>query len=500
VGSPAAAPGVLAAGALEGAGAPALPAVRLGLATSQGRALLRGTVLGGDRGAALRAPVSALAGPSQASPKSAGRALGGSQLEYFAVNASPRARGRVVVVPARSGAGAGPALAARAAAAADAGARALVICEPDPKQPLAAIPDGAAPIPVIGLRGAAAERALELTPHDGGLAFLSVPEHRTAPGATIAARSSSRGPAYSLAPKPDIAAPGTATLPGHGGAGAVVAGTSVAAARAAAAAAKVHARRPAARPDDLAAALVGTARPLGPPLATGAGELRPAAALAAAALVEPSTLALPRQRDHAAFTVKRMLTVRNPGTAKVKLKLTATVAGLKATVAPARLALRAGGEARVALAVAATGTGRPAGYATGRITLTGAGAPVSGVLGLPIGPPPPARLGPLSLTPSAAQARGVRFTAGAVTARGGIRAVEPLGSMRLQLVNSAGKTVRELTPAGGATDLLPAEYAYTLTSSARNGLAKGSYRFVARARGPAGGPELVRKSPSFTVR
>jgi hypothetical protein len=67
-------------------------------------------------------------------------------------------------------------------------------------------------------------------------------------------------------------------------------------------------------------------------------------------------------------------------------------------------------------------------------------------------------------------------------------------------VNSTGKTVRELTPAGGATDLLPAEYAYTLTSSARNGLAKGSYRFVARARGPAGGPELVRKSPSFTVR
>ena len=58
----------------------------------------------------------------------------------------------------------------------------------------------------------------------------------------------------------------------------------------------------------------------------------------------------------------------------------------------------------------------------------------------------------------------------------------------------------ELTPQGGALDLLPGEYAYTLTKSARAGLAKGSYSFVARARGPAGGPELVRKSPSFTVR
>ncbi len=502
VGSPAAAPGVLAVAALEGGGAPALPAVRVGLATSEGRAMLRGTVLGfgaGPRGP-VRAPVAALAGPSQASPKAAGRALGGSALEYYGVNASPRARGHVVVVPARGGAAAGPAVAARAAAAAAAGATALVVCEPDPKGTLMAIPDGASPIPVIGLRGAAATRALELTPHDGGLAFVSLPERRTGRGTTTAARSSSRGPAYSLAPKPDIAAPGTATLPGTGGPGRVVAGTSVAAARVAAAAAHIHARRSAARPDDLAAALVGTARPLGPPLATGAGELRASAALAAGALLEPATLALPRQIDGAAFTITRTLTVRNPGTATANLSLSASVGSLRTTVTPAQLALRPGGVARVKLEVVAGGTGRPAGYLTGHITATGAGARVSSLVALPIGQPPPARLGPLTLTPTAARARGVRFTAGAVTARRGIRAVEPLGNLRLELVDAAGKTVRELTPPGGATDLLPAEYAYTLAAGTANGLAKGSYSFVARARGPAGGPEIVRKSPRFTVR
>jgi hypothetical protein len=60
--------------------------------------------------------------------------------------------------------------------------------------------------------------------------------------------------------------------------------------------------------------------------------------------------------------------------------------------------------------------------------------------------------------------------------------------------------VRDLTPPGGETDLLPGEYAYTLTKSARDTLASGRYSFLARGRGPAGGPAAVRKSPSFTIR
>ncbi|MEA2430215.1 MAG: hypothetical protein QOI19_688, partial [Thermoleophilaceae bacterium] len=225
VGSPAAAPGVLAVGALDGGGAPALPEVRIGLATSEGRALLRGTLLGGsDR--AQRAQIATLAGPSQASARERGRALGGSPLEYFGVDARPRARGEVVVVPARRGEAAGPVLSARAAAAAEAGAVALVVCEPDGGRDLTAIASVTGSIPVIGLHGAAATRALELTARGGGVAFASAPRPRTAAGALTPATTSSRGPTYALAPKPDLTAPGTAD---GGSAGTVVAGTSVAA-------------------------------------------------------------------------------------------------------------------------------------------------------------------------------------------------------------------------------------------------------------------------------
>lgn len=488
VGSPAAAPGVLAVGAIDGGGAPALPAVRLGLATSEGRALLRGTLLSDGR-RALRAPVATLAGPSQANPREKGRALGGSPLEYFSVNATPRAKGRLVVVPARSGAAEGPALAARVAAAAEAGAAGLVVCETDSRRTLTAIPDGGHGIPVIGLRGSAAERALALTAHDGGLAFMSAPEQRTAPGPRTPAPSSSRGPTYALAPKPDIAAPGTVRLGGQ-----TVAGTSVAAARVAAAAVALHEARPAARPDDLAAALIGTARPLGPALRAGAGELQPQVALAAKVLIEPASLSLPRQEPGAKFVLSRPLTVRNPGSASVTVTLAARLAGVTAKVTPGTLTLEPGAEQRISLEI--DGGPRAAGYSSGRVIATGAGNPVSAVVGLPIGPPPPARLGDLTLTGT----DGVRFTAGAVSEHGGVRSVEPLGNLRLQLVNAAGKVARELTPPGGARDLLPGEYAYTLTKSARQGLAKGSYSFAARGLGPAGGPELVRKSPSFTVR
>src|SRR3954453_5314703 len=101
IGSPAAAPGVVAVAALDGGGGPALPEVEVGVATGEGRALVRGTLLGG-RGRALRAPVATLTGASQARFGETGRATGGAVLEYFDVNAKPRAKGKVVVVPARA--------------------------------------------------------------------------------------------------------------------------------------------------------------------------------------------------------------------------------------------------------------------------------------------------------------------------------------------------------------------------------------------------------------
>jgi hypothetical protein len=493
VGSPAAAPGVLAAGALDGGGAPALPAVKVGLATGEGRALVRGTLLGGGA-RALKAPVATLAGPSQAAPHARGRATGGAVLEYFAVNATPRSEGKVVVVPARGDTPSDdPPLSARAQAAAEAGAAALIVCEPDSQRPLTAIPGSASGLPVIGVRGQAAQDLLDLTPRDEGLAFVSAPAAQTAPGPAAPARSSSRGPTYALAPKPEVAASGTARV----GGGTVVAGTSVAAARVAAAAAAIHARRPASSPDDLAAAITGTARPLGgAALATGAGALQAARALVAPVLIEPPALSLPRQQAGAKFVVTRQFTVTNPGTASVNLSLTARVPGLIASVTPATITLAPGARQRVTLGVNTT-SGMTPRYATGRITAGSVGIPI----GLMIGPPPPARLGPLTLAPAPnGGTDGVRFTAGLVATKGGVRSAEPLGNLRLQLVDAKNRVALELTPRGGAQNLLPGEYAYTLTRSARQGLGKGSYSFVARGRAPAGGPELVRRSPSFTVK
>jgi hypothetical protein len=258
----------------------------------------------------------------------------------------------------------------------------------------------------------------------------------------------------------------------------------------------IHARNPTERPDDIAAALVGTAQRLGPTLWAGAGRLQAAAGPAARILVEPSALALPRQRAGAPFAVSRQVTVVNAGAAAIDVKLSALLRGANVNLFPATLTLAPRQRKRVTLTVSAAGRGNSVGFVTGRIIATGAGPKVATVVGLAIGPPPPARLGTLAL----AGTGGVRFTAGAVAERGGVRDVEPLGNLELKLVDTSGKVVRELTPPGGATDLLPGEYAYTLTRSARSGLSRGRYSFLARGRGPAGGPALVRKSPSFGVR
>jgi hypothetical protein len=215
-------------------------------------------------------------------------------------------------------------------------------------------------------------------------------------------------------------------------------------------------------------------------------------------LIEPATLALPRRQTRATFTVTGTMTVANTGPTTAAITLAAHFPGLRATLTPAKLTLAPGARRHVTLS--GTGSGRAPAFLSGRITATGAGRPVSATVGLPIGPPPPAPLDPLSLVASGAQTTGVRFAAGAVADLGGGREVQPLGNLRLELVDANGHVARELTPVGGARDLLPGEYAYTLTSAVRSGLAKGSYSFLARARGTAGGGEAVRKSASFTVR
>jgi hypothetical protein len=490
IGSPAAATDALAVGALEGGGAPALPSVELGLATEDGRARAEGTLLGGET-EPLRAPVTGLVGASQEDPDRTGRALGDSSLDYFSVDAQPRARGAVAVVPAREGDEPGPSLATRAAAAAEADAVALVVCEPDDR-PLPALPDGGAGVPVIGLRGEAADRALELTEGgDGGVAFISLPEPAEDDGPIVPGASSSQGPTYSLAPKPDLVAPGTAELAGQ-----FAGGTSVAAARVAAAAARLRSELPDAEPAEIAARLIETAEPVGPQLATGGGAPALERARAAAVVAEPAVVAFPRQQALADFTAQATVTVRNLGAEDQSITPQASMEGTEITLSPETLELAPNATAELTISAAATGADRPPRYLTGTLKLGESTA----LLGLPVGPPPPAELSELTLDQRGSQTNGVRFTAGAVNPEGDAVEVLPLGDLTLEIVDSDDNVVRELTPPGGARDLLPGEYVYTLTKEAREGLGEGPYRFRATAHGPVEGPPTVRTSPEFEPR
>jgi hypothetical protein len=119
------------------------------------------------------------------------------------------------------------------------------------------------------------------------------------------------------------------------------------------------------------------------------------------------------------------------------------------------------------------------------------------------GPSPAVPLGPLELMRSGDQVVGVKFALGAFD-RGdplaGGTTIQPATRLELELVAANGTVEQTLTPPDGARDLLPAEYAYRLTSQALTDLAPGEYRFKATARAPRRPAATTKTSPSFRVR
>ena len=57
--------------------------------------------------------------------------------------------------------------------------------------------------------------------------------------------------------------------------------------------------------------------------------------------------------------------------------------------------------------------------------------------------------------------------------------------------------MRRLTPPGGARELLPAEYAYTLPRGHAPRARRGRYAFRAVARSPRGGEPAIARSEPF---
>jgi hypothetical protein len=154
--------------------------------------------------------------------------------------------------------------------------------------------------------------------------------------------------------------------------------------------------------------------------------------------------------------------------------------------------------ARVAVQAARLARQRPAETAAG---LREALVPPSSPEASGTAPAPPVPLGPLRLTHRDGKVTGVRFTLGAFD-RGdplaGGTSLQPASRLQLALIDADGAVRRRLTPPGGARDLLPAEYAYTLPLKALAKLGNGTYRFRASARGPRSDQPSIARSPSFT--
>lgn len=292
------------------------------------------------------------------------------------------------------------------------------------------------------------------------------------------ASASSTGPTYEYQPKPDLAISGGAkTLRGSAW------GTAIAAARVAGVAAALRGERPNLTAAEAAAALVGTAAPRGAPGAAGGGDPLLQAARVTPFVAQPAQVAL--QPGETAG-------VRIAPTAAASAQATAAALAANAPAAAksSGLGIRVSGRPghQVVFVTAPSG----AGDRSGRIDL----GPVAIPFQVLATPPPAPPLGRPRVILTKGRPDGVRFIAGSISRGDKGTSVIPVGNLVLTL---SGPSERELTPPGGAHDLLPGEYAYTLTDEIKAQLKPGRYRFVLRARGTAGGRPVVRHSRSFKV-
>jgi hypothetical protein len=491
VGSPAAAPDALAVGALAAPQAVAHVGLEVGGADAGAAALLSGA-------------------PPPAGLETAGPV---DETDPASLLAGKSLRGRLVVVRA------GDEPVARAAAAAAAGARAVLLADPR-RRPLPAIPAGRIAAPVLGVTGEAAEAvldeeagaAVEIGAVEPGRAPVATPPPAGGDDATGAAPAgrrgaaaeaastaavspfSSRGPAAAGGIAPELAAPGAALTAVPGGGAAVVGGSAVAAARVAVEAARLARERPASAPGELRAALIAAADPDPrlPARAAGAGALRrPADTSTLSARTTPATC------EHAPACVRVALGNELGAAQTVDLALVLD-RGTRASLGRDSVTIPPGRRRAVTIRVARAG---PAGLAAGRLVAHAPGSTLTHPFAAAPGPKEPPPLGPIALQRDGDRVTGVRFPVGAFE-RG-----DPLGAgTRIQLTERLsltivrakdGSVVRRLTPPGGARELLPAEYAYTLPLGALGALPKGSYAFRAVARSPAGGEPATARSEEF---
>ncbi len=315
-------------------------------------------------------------------------------------------------------------------------------------------------------------------------------------GAAGIAPFSSRGPAAWGGAAPALAAPGAALTALAGGGGALAGGTAVAAARTAIAAARLARERPSASPRELEAALGAAAEPdpALPVRGAGAGALRPPppAVAPVSARTVPPRRADPCPGQGACVRIR----LTNPGATPAELALALLPdPGTRATLATPRLTIPPGGRREAELGIRSAG---PGGLATGRLVARAQdGTTLSHPFAQLVGKPATPRLGRLVLQrDDDRRVTGVRFALGAfdrgdpLTTGTRIALTERLA---LTLTTTQGRVVRRLTPPGGARELLPGEYAYTLPADTLEALEETRYAF----RAVAGSPRVEAVSDLF---
>jgi hypothetical protein len=299
----------------------------------------------------------------------------------------------------------------------------------------------------------------------------------------------SEGPSAGGEAKPDVAAPGSALTIAVGGGPATAGGSAIAAARVAAAAARLFRAHPELSPAQLRAELMAAADPANLPAErTGAGALRAPGSLAGAGPGAAPLGSITADPPAPASGPLDPITLQLSATASATIRLRASG---NAQVTPAALTLRPGAPATVSIRPPKPGAGR-------LVALDQAGHTIASIPFL-VRPQdaPSVPLGPLR---TARKGRSVRFALGAFE-RGdplgdgtGVRFAERLV---LDLVNAQRETVRTLTLPGGARELIPAEYAYTLPRADFKALPPGRYAFRARAWAPRRAVPVERFSKPF---
>lgn len=391
-----------------------------------------------------------------------------------------------------------------------AGARAVLVDGPLPAGSLGI--DEPVEIPILGLVQAVATsvrsalaRGIPVTLSVGAAAFEDNPD------AAAIAPFSSEGLALDGGVKPELAAAGVGLAsadPGRSEGGAArygaISGTSASAALVAGAAATLAQARPDLDAAALKAALVATARPLGPVGEGGAGLVDPSAAAAAELVADPPAAGLgtvlAKDSD-----VGRIITLRNVSSRSLHVQVDpgrVDAADITIEALPRALRLRPGASAEVVVTARVPLLPKAPAALNGMLRLRVAGGSTVRVpwsIAVPLNARPllgRVRISSRSFAPSDVDPAVLTIVAGRIDGRPDRPQLLPLEQLEVQLTRGT-KTLGSLAR---IRDVLPGRYAFGITGRGPGGVRLRAGTFALRVIAtPVGGGDTDERTIPFTI-